>query len=458
MTLEAWFLALGVTLPIAAIALLVGRKASHSGDYWTAALILTLIPLVAAVLLPWLAAQAPMALEPLAPMIAVAQDFSGLGERVTVDGRTSVEWADFALYLWITGAVLRGALELWRSFKLSRATQSAEPADNALKARVNALGAQMGVVPARVHTHSGPVMVTGFIHAHLYLNEETLASPALDQIIRHELAHIARRDVLTLSLVRLVGVALWFNPFLFAIEARRRLAVELDCDRLALAGQTDGGARLYARALLNAAGSNSGSNAVVGFGVAPRKAIEMRLISILSSSPNKNRSRTVARAAALGAIVALFGGLQAAQANGHLLQPNFSSPVVEGRDTSAFGPRVIEGVPGQFHRGHDVGAPIGAPVRAPADGTIVYAGDAYMGYPAWGHAVLIDHGQGWTTFYAHLDGSTVTEGQQVSAGEVFATVGNSGRSLGPHLHVEVAHNGQHLDPAEYLPGLARPKN
>ena len=71
----------------------------------------------------------------------------------------------------------------------------------------------------------------------------------------------------------------------------------------------------------------------------------------------------------------------------------------------------------------------------------------------YGYRVTIDHGQGFQTRYAHLQGFEVEAGDTVSAGEVIAYVGNTGASTGPHLHVEVFENGEAVDPALHLPGL-----
>ncbi len=459
MTAQAWLFALALTLPIAALALLAGRKAAHEAGYWTMALILIVLPLGLAPVLPWLALSAPTALDPLMPVLGVAQTLPGVGTRVASDPVAAVDWAVLGVAIWGVGALIRGGNELWKSYRLSQMTAEADPAGAQLQARVRALAAEMGVNPAGIHTHAGPVIVTGLIHTRLYLNAAALSSPACDQIIRHELAHIARFDVLMLCLARLIGVALWFNPFVFAVEHRRRLAAELDCDRRSLAGPRSRSARLYARALLDAAGSNSGSSSVVGFGVAPRKAIEMRLTSILTPTPKPRKRRTLARMLTLGIAVSLLSGVQAAQANGHLQEPDFTEVILEGRNTSGFGPRVIEGldVP-PFHGGHDIAAPLGTPIRAPASGVITYSGDEFRGNGNWGYVVEIDHGGGWTTIYAHLSGSMFNRGDRVEAGQIFATVGNTGLSTGPHLHVEVRQNGERRNPVDYLPGLATPAN
>jgi murein DD-endopeptidase MepM/ murein hydrolase activator NlpD len=90
-------------------------------------------------------------------------------------------------------------------------------------------------------------------------------------------------------------------------------------------------------------------------------------------------------------------------------------------------------------------------VLAPADGRIVAATTAYPDGPQYGTVVVIDHGQGWQTLYAHLQSTDVAVGQQVHAGEQIARVGSTGRVTGPHLHLEMLRNGERVDPLAHLP-------
>jgi len=69
----------------------------------------------------------------------------------------------------------------------------------------------------------------------------------------------------------------------------------------------------------------------------------------------------------------------------------------------------------------------------------------------FGNVVLLDHGGGYQSLFAHLDRVDVQPGQQVDAGQVIGTLGNSGRTTGPHLHLELLLNGQRIDPATVLP-------
>jgi murein DD-endopeptidase MepM/ murein hydrolase activator NlpD len=111
-----------------------------------------------------------------------------------------------------------------------------------------------------------------------------------------------------------------------------------------------------------------------------------------------------------------------------------SGPVVSG-----FGMRW-----GRMHEGIDIGAGYGVPVVASASGTVIHAG--WMG--GYGNLVVIDHGGGLSTAYAHL--SSITAGGAVAQGQVVGYIGCTGHCFGPHLHFEVRVNGGAVDPLGYL--------
>lgn len=120
----------------------------------------------------------------------------------------------------------------------------------------------------------------------------------------------------------------------------------------------------------------------------------------------------------------------------------------EGEITSPFGWRVhpIFGTQ-RLHTGIDIGADYGDSIRA-ADGGIVIHSDWMGGY---GNTVIIDHGNGISTLYAHNSQLLVSEGQTVAKGQAVARCGSTGYSTGPHLHFEVRQNGSPVNPLNYLP-------
>jgi murein DD-endopeptidase MepM/ murein hydrolase activator NlpD len=101
---------------------------------------------------------------------------------------------------------------------------------------------------------------------------------------------------------------------------------------------------------------------------------------------------------------------------------------------------------GAMHTGIDISAPYGTPVHATADGIVIHAG--WNG--GYGRCVIIDHGNNYQTWYAHLSRMDVIEGQEIRQGEVLGGVGSTGRSTGSHLHYEVRIASTPVNPYRFL--------
>ncbi len=103
---------------------------------------------------------------------------------------------------------------------------------------------------------------------------------------------------------------------------------------------------------------------------------------------------------------------------------------------------------GTWHQGIDLSAPKGTPVRATAAGKVVVAERS----GAYGRTVVVDHGNGVRTRYAHLKSIAVERGERVKAGEVIGKVGKSGNASGNHLHYEIVVDGTPVDPWPFMAG------
>jgi len=124
----------------------------------------------------------------------------------------------------------------------------------------------------------------------------------------------------------------------------------------------------------------------------------------------------------------------------------FAAPVPESAN-SAFGSRsIFNGQPRSPHGGADFPSPAGTPVRAPNAGRVVLARDLYY----TGLTVVIDHGLGLISLFAHLSAMQVTEGSLVETGRTLGQVGSTGRVTGAHLHWTVRANGARVDPLSLL--------
>jgi murein DD-endopeptidase MepM/ murein hydrolase activator NlpD len=120
---------------------------------------------------------------------------------------------------------------------------------------------------------------------------------------------------------------------------------------------------------------------------------------------------------------------------------------VQGWVSSPFGARTSPFTgKREFHKGLDISAPNGTPIYAPAKGNVIFTGRD----GGYGLSMMIDHGSGIKTRYAHLHSIAIKRGQKVTRGELIAYVGNTGRSTGPHLHYEVRLNGVPVNPMRYV--------
>ena len=125
---------------------------------------------------------------------------------------------------------------------------------------------------------------------------------------------------------------------------------------------------------------------------------------------------------------------------------SFQSPV-PGAPTSGFGKRsILNGQPRSPHTGTDFDADEGTPVKSPNTGKVVLVSPLYYS----GNTVILDHGQGLYSYFAHLSRFAVAEGDLVSPGEVIGQVGATGRVTGPHLHWTVRLNGTRIDPLSLI--------
>lgn len=157
--------------------------------------------------------------------------------------------------------------------------------------------------------------------------------------------------------------------------------------------------------------------------------------------PNPNSLQVGQRLLVPGAqaLVSLRQSEAIVSASGQLLR-NFSWPAT-GRISSRFGPRW-----GRMHNGLDLAIVSGTPVRASAAGRVTFSGNQ----GSYGLLVIIDHGNGVETRYAHNSRLVARVGQRVARGDVISHSGNTGVSTGPHLHFEIRRNGVALDPLDFL--------
>ena len=180
----------------------------------------------------------------------------------------------------------------------------------------------------------------------------------------------------------------------------------------------------------------------------------MRIAHIMAgTSPAFKRGRDRLALSALAACVTVAGTLSmAATAQADMptakAANSVTSSIVTGRLTAPFGKTFDPFKDGstRTHWGVDIAAPFGTPIYAPATGTVLAATDLYDGKPAYGTVVVLQTDNGVRTLFSHLQGYTVEAGQRVAQGQQIATVGSSGKSTGPHVHIETYRGDTRVDP------------
>ncbi|MDZ4692224.1 M23/M56 family metallopeptidase [Terricaulis sp.] len=298
---------------------------------------------------------------------------------------------------------------------------------------------------------------------------ETLSPTQVSLVVDHERHHHSRGDVVFYAALSWIEALLWFNPFVRTQTRNCRLAAELDCDAAVTAAAPEL-RRTYAQTLLLVLKHGAGRAVRCAPAVFSHKTVgehRMRILQIMKSDAGaRKRTPWLAYAAALALITPLGAAqLALAQSSGGggdtfvavAPSPISTSPVfnadafthrpVQGRVTGIYGARP-DAFTGEmsFHPGVDIAAPMGAPVIAPANGRVIRV----TTNSDYGKMIEIDHGDGFALRYAHLSAFDVRDGDSVQAGQVIGRVGNSGRSSGTHLHIEVWLNDRALDPRMVL--------
>lgn len=129
----------------------------------------------------------------------------------------------------------------------------------------------------------------------------------------------------------------------------------------------------------------------------------------------------------------------------------FVNPLKDGKKTSGFGTRYFKKLGKKhFHKGVDIAMKEGSKIISPLAGKVIVVSDRYLGKEAFGKTIVLEHDHGIVTKYFHLNAYHVSEGEKIAAGDVIGEVGNTGRSTGPHLHLEMYVNNELVNPEAFL--------
>jgi murein DD-endopeptidase MepM/ murein hydrolase activator NlpD/Zn-dependent protease with chaperone function len=437
---------------------------SHaSRRYWIGAWLLAVVPTpLAGLLSGWASTSFATPLPVLTPIAelkrAVLLPVQG---AVTADSMTWLAPLLAAIYLFGLGLyVLRGMVShhaLRRVLRNARPVSTGMlpgPATRAECARLHAAGIDMIVIDAPLSPFALRWPRRCIVLPRALL--ETLQDRALRLVLRHEAAHLAHRDPQCALLLRSVEILFWFNPLLRPLARRVRLAAELACDAEALAAERNM-RRAYADAYLETLRMSMARALpcpAIAFSPQDPWSHRMRIAHIVHGDPRARKRPLLALALAA---LALGGGgaltaVQAANGSGVAASVAFVGPIIQGRISSPYGV-VRSEISSLAHHGVDLTAARGTRIHAPAAGTVRVATERYAQGPHYGTVIVLAHGEGWQTVYAHLDRLDVAEGDHVAQGQLIGRVGSTGKATGPHVHVEVHRDGVRVDPATVIPAL-----
>lgn len=469
---EALLICLVASIVWAGVLFLGARGIERSGSMtsaerlWTASLLFAVLPSLAAPMLASFGVSLRAVPEPVVfeSVRAVSQAAAPVVELIDQKPAmlTTEQVISAGALLYVYGVYL--TLFLWavRQAGLYFAVARAEcVTDERLLQRIEDWAERLDVrMPAiKRSRHVSSVCITGNFRQTVIIPHGIEMRVATDDLVlmcAHELAHVRRGDMRLFTATQLARVLFWFNPLIARIAAHAELAAEESADALVLQKGVD--RRTYAACFVEglkfaAFKMNVQPALAPSFTPPDRHGRRRRLTSILSPEPARKTpltTRLMLSAAASSVALIAFG--QAALA----VDPDSAAarrsslrelPLI-GDITLGFGAKspAPEGKDPPAHNGLDIKAPKGAKVFAPGDGVVVEATDLYNGSAAWGKVVVIDHGHGLITRYAHLDSYSVRKGQRVKTGDVIAKVGATGKASGPHLHFETLREGVAVDP------------
>lgn len=275
------------------------------------------------------------------------------------------------------------------------------------------------------------------------------------QILKHEKTHIQLKHSWDVILTEVYIAFFWFNPLTYFYRKSLKSVHEFQADKGVL--QTGVKTSQYMQLLVQSIDNHKPNNLFNYF----NQPILKKRVTMMMKPKSNSRSKFIyiLLLPVCAFLVSAFAKpiiednsfLNTLDIRESISAPPSLFPVKNASKdniTAYFGdkgkhPKINKGI---LHTGIDIKAKKGTPVIATADGVIVSAsieGD-------WGNLIIITHADGYETWYAHLKEFNIDKSQEVKKGDVIGSVGNTGRSSGSHLHYEVKHNGEHVNPLAYI--------
>ena len=346
----------------------------------------------------------------------------------------------------VIGWLARLGLSALCQIRLQNIKRLARPNQNFSAERWSkALG--LGTAPMTASIPHGSPFLAGILRRTIYLPDAIDRQEDADIILAHECTHIARGDLLTRPFERLVADVFWFSPFAWMMRRELDYWREAATDEQTAALTGDNVA--YARALANTARVTRPipqyALPVAAFILPRHETLKKRLTQLLERDARRPRQRLATMALAAGLVVA---PLSLAQVETAASSSIFTHPVVTASSKIAapFGEVYYEWEgKKKWHYGVDIGAKTETPVYTPANAEVLWSGKK----DGYGYTVDVLFEDGRKMRFSSLHKYKVKKGQNLKAGDVIGLVGKSAsNATGPHVHVEVYQDGEHVDPQQ----------
>ncbi|WP_340198601.1 peptidoglycan DD-metalloendopeptidase family protein [Ascidiimonas sp. W6] len=273
-------------------------------------------------------------------------------------------------------------------------------------------------------------------------------------VIQHERIHIRLMHSLDLILAEVYFAFFWWNPLVYFYKTSLKSVHEFQADSLVLSLKNE--KSYYLKLLLENIGLERPNNLFHQFN---HLIIKKRIDMIMKTKSSK---KSVIRYFLIVPLVALllmaftkplssYEVTSSSQIDWTLkATPPSLFPLknrLKKHITNSFGKEFKHPITKKkvVHGGIDIKAPMGTPIVATADGKITFSSFK----KDWGNLIIINHSDGYETWYAHMQGFEVAKGASVEKGAIIGYVGSTGQSTGPHLHYEVRRNGKRLNPEDY---------
>lgn len=291
-----------------------------------------------------------------------------------------------------------------------------------------------------------PITPQSFLH-YIFLNKQEYQSGKVgSEILEHEYTHVRQLHSVDVMFIELLKLLFWFNPLLYLYKHSIQLNHEFLADEYVVNNVTD--ISNYQKKLIEVCEVDAQTPVTSHFNYSST----WRRINMLSKSMNDLQIQ-LKKSLTLPVFVFLILFTSVSIGSQKISESNFLKPVAETFPiASTFGLKTHPVLKTEReHFGIDYKVPIGTPVLASQSGTITHLGKK----GAYGETIIIDHGNGFKSLYAHLSefASSLELGSEINQGDQIALSGKSGRAVGTMLHFAIEENGEFVDPEPLLQQL-----